>query len=70
MNNKFKPEDIDLFVKDHIQSKIVHNELGVDWFNMNDSELFKKEFEIYQNALFEGICNGIFMCGGNIEGIV
>lgn len=67
--NKFKPEDIEKFVKDHIQSKIDHKELAMVGFNMNDTECFKREFEIYQNALFEGICNGILMCNGEIEGI-
>ena len=69
MNNKFKTEDIEKFVKDHIQSKIDHNELGMIGLDMNDFDLFKKEFEIYRTALFEGICNGILLCNGEIEGI-
>ena len=30
---------------------------------------FEKQFEFYTRALFEGICNGILMCGGKIEGV-
>lgn len=65
----FTPEDIEKFVKDHIQSKIDNHELGMVGFDMDNPDNFKMEFEIYKNALFEGICNGILMCGYKIEGI-
>ena len=65
----FKATDIENFVKDHIQSKIDHNELGLMGIDTNNPELFKKEMRIYQTALFEGIFNGILMSGGEIEGI-
>lgn len=32
-------------------------------FDMSNPDNFKREFEIYENGLFEGICNGILMCG-------
>lgn len=66
---KFNPEDIEQFVKDHINSKIKHNELHLIGFDMVNLENFKREIEIYKNALFEGICNGILMCDGKIKGI-
>lgn len=65
----YKPEDIEKFVKDHIQSKILNHELGMVGFDMVHIDNFKREFEIYKNALFEGICNGILMCRHKIEGI-
>ena len=34
-----------------------------------DANTFKREFEIYQNALLEGIVNGIIMCDSEVEGI-
>lgn len=66
---KVKPEEIDKFVHDHIQSKIDHDELPLVGFDMEDDEAFTKQFEIYKLALFEGIMNGILWCGGEIEGI-
>lgn len=63
MKKVFKTEDIQRFVNDHVQSKIEHNELamvGID----NQSDL-----DLYMNALFEGIINGIVMAGGSVEGI-
>ena len=69
MKKVFKPEDIEQFVQEHIQSKIDNNELALVGFDMNNVDNFKREFEIYKNALFEGICNGIIMCNGIIEEI-
>jgi len=64
-----KPEEIDKFVHDHIQSKIDHGELEMSGFDMENVEIFEKQLDIYQVALFEGICNGILWCGGTIEGV-
>jgi hypothetical protein len=68
-NKTYTPEDIEKFVMDHIQSKIDNHELGMVGFDMAHIDNFKREFEIYKNTLFEGVCNGILMCGGKIEGI-
>ena len=69
-NNKtFKAKDIEQFVHDHIQQKIDNNELHLVGFDFANPENFKREFEIYKTTLFEGIVNGIIMCGGEIEGI-
>ena len=65
----FTAEDIESFIHDHIQSKIDHNELEQIGFDMENGDNFEKQFEFYTRALFEGICNGILMCGGKIEGI-
>ncbi len=65
----FKPEELEKFVHDHIQQKIDNNELHLTGIDMRNSKNFRRELEIYQNALFEGIVNGIVMCGGKIEGI-
>ena len=65
----FKPEEIDDFVHEHIQQKIDHGELPRVGFDIENEENFKREFDIYQTALFEGIVNGIYMCGGSVEGI-
>lgn len=70
----FNPKDIEKFVKEHIQQKIDNNELHLtgiimDGIIMDDEDLFKHEFLLYETALFEGVCNGIIMCGGKIEGI-
>lgn len=65
----FKPEELEEFVKVHIQQMIDANELhltGIDFTNKNN---FERELEIYQNTLLEGIINGIVMCGGKVEGI-
>lgn len=67
--NEFNAKNIEAFVHDHIQQKIDHNELSLVGFDMEHEDVFKRELEIYQNALFEGIVNGIVMCGGKIEGI-
>ena len=65
----FKIEDIESFIHDHIQSKIDHNELEEIGFDMKNGDNFEKQYEFYKRTLFEGICNGILMCGGKIEGI-
>ena len=36
---------------------------------MKNATNFEKQYEFYKRTLFEGICNGILMCGGKIEGI-
>ena len=67
---KFKMKELEQFVRDHIQQKIDNNELHLIGISMTgDANTFKREFEIYQNALLEGIVNGIIMCDGEIEGI-
>ena len=67
---KFKMKELEQFVHDHIQQKIDNNELYLTGISMTgDVNAFKREFEIYQNALLEGIVNGIIMCDGEIEGI-
>lgn len=67
----YKIEELEQFVHDHIQQKIDHNELHLTGIKMDgkDPETFKRELEIYENALLEGIVNGIVMCDGEIEGI-
>ena len=67
---KFKMKELEQFVHDHIQQKIDNNELYLTGISMTgDAKAFKREFEIYQNALLEDIVNGIIMCDGEIEGI-
>ena len=65
----FNTQEIETFVHDHMQSKIDHNELAMTGINLTDVDSFAHELELYQTALFEGICNGILLCGGKIEGI-
>lgn len=65
----FTTQEIEQFVHDHIQSKIDNNELAMTGIDMSNQDRFSHEFELYESALFEGICNGILMCGGKIEGI-
>ena len=65
----FTPKGIEKFVKEHIQQKIDNHELHLTGIDMKDAEHFKHEFLLYETALFEGICNGILMCGGEIEGV-
>ena len=65
----FTIEEIENFIHDHIQSKIDHNELEQMAFDMKNVDNFEKQYEFYKRTLFEGICNGILMCGGKIEGI-
>ena len=57
------------FEKRRIQQKVDNHELHLVGFDMENFENFEREFEIYENALFEGIINGIVMCGGKVEGI-
>lgn len=65
----FKPEELEEFVKVHIQQKIDANELHLTGIDFTDKKNFERELEIYQNTLLEGIINGIVMCGGKVEGI-
>ena len=67
---KYKLTELEQFVHDHIQQKIDNNELHLTGISMSgDTATFEREFEIYQNALLEGIVNGIIMCDGDVEGI-
>ena len=67
---KIKMKELEQFVHDHIQQKIDNNELHLTGISMTgDVNTFKREFEIYQNALLEGIVNGIIMCNNEVEGI-
>ncbi|MBP5721970.1 MAG: hypothetical protein J6X18_00090 [Bacteroidales bacterium] len=66
-NKTFSGEELLDFVHQHIQQKIDNNELHLVGFDMKHPKNFKREFEIYQNTLFEVIVNGIVMCGGKIE---
>lgn len=67
---KFKIKELEQFVHEHIQQKIDSNELYLTGISMTgDTHSFEREFEIYQNALLEGIINGIIMCDGEVEGI-
>ena len=65
----FTIEEIEKFIRVHFQSKIDHNELEQMGFDIKNVDNFEKQYEFYTRALFEGICNGILMCGGKIEGI-
>ena len=66
----YKMKELEQFVHDHIQQKIDNNELHLTGISMtDDAKTFEREFEIYQNALLEGIVNGIIMCDGEVEGI-
>ena len=69
MPKLFKIEDIERFIRVQFQSKIDHNELEVIGFDMTNATNFEKQYEFYKRTLFEGICNGILMCGGKIEGV-
>ena len=69
MPKVFTIEEIESFIRVHFQSKIDHRELEQMGFDMKNATNFEKQFEFYTRALFEGICNGILMCGGKIEGI-
>lgn len=70
-NKIFTPEQLENFVHEHIQQKIDNNELhlSLSRFDMKHPKAFKRSFQIYENALFEGLVNGIVMCGGKVEGI-
>ncbi len=65
----FKEKDLKQFVHDHIQQKLDNKELHLTGIDFDNFDNFKREMEIYQNALLEGIINGIMMCGGKVEGI-
>ena len=65
----FSTQEIERFVDDHMQSKAEHNELEMAGISLGDAIRFTHELALYKTALFEGICNGIVMCGGKIEGI-
>ncbi len=65
----FKPEELEEFVKVHIQQKIDANELHLTGIDFTNKKNFERELGIYQNTLLEGIINGIVMCGGKVEGI-
>ena len=65
----FKPEELEEFVKVHIQQKIDATELHLTGIDFTNKKNFERELEIYQNTLLEGIINGIVMCGGKVEGI-
>ena len=69
MKKTFTVKEIKDFVHEHLQSKIDHNELHLIGIDMKNIDNFKREIEIYQNTLFEGIINGIIMCGNSVEGI-
>lgn len=66
---KFTANELETFVHDHIQQKIDANELGMVGFDLENVDNFKREIEIYENTLFEGLINGILMCGCEVEGI-
>lgn len=68
-NKKFTIEKVEQFVHDHIQQKIDCKVLHLTGIDFSDEKNFEREFEIYRNALLEGIVNGISMCGGEVEGI-
>ena len=63
MKDIFTSQDIIEFVNEHIQSKIDHNELELAGIHTME------DLKLYENALFEGIINGIFMAGGSVQGI-
>ena len=65
----FTIKEIESFIRVHFQSKIDHRELEQMGFDMKNATNFEKQYEFYKRTLFEGICNGILMCGDKIEGI-
>lgn len=65
----FKSEELEEFVRVHIQQKIDADELHLTGIDFTNKKNFERELEIYQNTLLEGIINGIVMCGGKVEGI-
>ena len=69
MPKLFTIKEIENFIRVHFQSKIDHNELEVIGFDLKNATNFEKQYEFYKRTLFEGICNGILMCGGKIEGV-
>ena len=69
MTKLFTTKEIESFIRVHFQSKIDHRELEQMGFDMKNATNFEKQYEFYKRTLFEGICNGILMCGGKIEGV-
>ena len=69
MPKLFTTKEIESFIRVHFQSKIDHRELEQMGFDMKNATNFEKQYEFYKKTLFEGICNGILMCGGKIEGV-
>ena len=69
MPKLFTTKVIESFIRVHFQSKVDHRELEQMGFDMKNANNFEKQYEFYKRTLFEGICNGILMCGGKIEGI-
>ena len=69
MPKLFKIEEIENFIRIHLQTKIDHRELEQMEKKKKNATNFEKQYEFYKRTLFEGICNGILMCGGKIEGI-
>ena len=69
MPKLFTTKEIESFIRVHFQSKIDHRELEQMGFDMKNATNFEKQYEFYKRTLFEGICNGILMCCGKIEGV-
>ena len=69
MPKLFTTKEIESFIRVHFQSKVDHRELEQMGFDMKNATNFEKQYEFYKMTLFEGICNGILMCGGKIEGV-
>ena len=65
----FTMEELEQFVHDHIQQKIDNHELALTGVDLEVYENFERDMYIYNNALLEGIINGIAMCDGKVEGI-
>ena len=72
MKTSFTPEEIQQFVKDHIKSKKEHS-LLLEKSPITELEMAgiysDHDLQLYTNALFEGIINGIIMAGSSVEGI-
>ena len=68
-NKTFTAEELEQFVHDHIQQKINNHELALTGVDLEVYENFERDMYIYNNALLEGIINGIIMSGGKVEGI-
>ncbi len=65
----FKMEEIEQFVQEHVRQKAENQELALAGIDLKRLKRFEKDMYIYENALLEGIINGIVMCGGKVEGI-
>ena len=59
--------EIDNFVHEHIQQEIEVDGLTAKGFNMNNTEIFETQLDMYMKGLAEGIVNGIYMMGGEVE---